>query len=743
VAGDDLLIQIGADISDAQAAIGKLNDRVDDLGGSMHRAESKSGGFFSKISGGIGGIGLAATGIGALAVGIGGAALKGLDFNNSMEQVTAKLNAFTKDGKKSADILDMIRDRAAKTPFAFEEMAQAVSGLLPAAKMSGDSLESLTEKAEILAASNPAEGLEGAAFALREAVSGDFTSIIERFNLPRTYINQLKDEGVPALEIVSRAMGEMGYDTELVSNMANTASGRWSTFLDTMTGVISTITAPIFDALSKGLASINTLLEENQPAIQAFAEVMGGAVVGALQVVGTVIGAVVNGVSLLVGWFQSLITPTEQVGTSMSGVGQTITDVWNFLQPFLMGAVQAIGTALSKFWTEYGPQLQAVWASIQAAITAAINFIRPWIESWLSALQANWGTIWNGISTVVSGVWQVIQGVIKVATALIKGIIDTFTAVLKGDWEGAWTAIKNTVSGVWAGIQQIVSGAFTVLQGLFTFALGAIKTTWETVWNSIKGWVEQTWTAITTAVTNAWNGVISFLQALPGQIWSTVVNIGTSIISGIVQGLKNAGSQVIDFLKGLAGDAINAVKEFFGIQSPSTEMEGIGENLIAGLVGGLEGDENRVITAWTGILTKVTDQVTRAFDKNEPTSIVGLWNGGLDTMFDHLSEAWAPQVDVQLKFWFTRWLGLFQDFVDEVQNIWANLPDVTGDPNSPPAGSPPGSNGPPGRGILPDFARRSPGAPARGNQPVAVHVYLDSREVSRSLATRQRIRVGR
>jgi hypothetical protein len=98
----------------------------------------------------------------------------GLNFNNSMEQVSAQLMAFTKDGAATAAILDMIKTRAASTPFAFEDMATAATALLPASKAAGVGLEELIAQAEILAASNPAEGLEGAAFALKEAAGGDF-----------------------------------------------------------------------------------------------------------------------------------------------------------------------------------------------------------------------------------------------------------------------------------------------------------------------------------------------------------------------------------------------------------------------------------------------------------------------------------------------------------------------------------------------------------------------------------------
>ena len=213
----------------------------------------------------------AAAGIAGVTAALGAATMAGLDYNNSVEQAGAKIQAFTKDHEKTAEILEMVQQRASQTPFAYTEMANAASALMPTARAANAPLEDLLELSEILAASNPAQGLEGASVALREAVSGDYVSLIERFNLPRQYINQLKEEGVPALEIVQRSLQELGFDTDLVANMANTAEGRWSTFQDTLQALAGQMTAPIFQALSGGLGQVNEKLTEMAPMLEEFA----------------------------------------------------------------------------------------------------------------------------------------------------------------------------------------------------------------------------------------------------------------------------------------------------------------------------------------------------------------------------------------------------------------------------------------------------------------------------------------
>lgn len=241
------------------------------------------GGSLGKLAGFAGGAALA--GFTAIAGGMTAVGAVGLDFNNTMEQVSAKINAFTKDGAETARILEFIKEEAAKTPFEFTEMANAVAALQPAAKQSNTDIEDLLETAEILAASNPAQGLEGAGFALKEAMGGDFTSIIERFNLSRQSINQMKAEGVPAIEIVRKAMSEMGLDAGLVAAMAATAEGRWSTLSDTFTTLASKVTQPIFDTFSEGLGSLNDWMAENEDMFNAFAEKAAGGVQAVIDVI--------------------------------------------------------------------------------------------------------------------------------------------------------------------------------------------------------------------------------------------------------------------------------------------------------------------------------------------------------------------------------------------------------------------------------------------------------------------------
>jgi|GEM_PF-3328692 len=408
-------------VDNASSGLGSIGDKLGTIG---------------KIAGGVALGGIVAIG-GALV----GTAAAGLGFNNSMEQATARLNAFTGDGAKTAEILEMVRERAAKTPFAFEEMAAAAASLGPVSRSSGVDLETLIGKAEILAASNPAQGFEGAVVALKEATGGDFTSIVERFDLPRQRLKELAAEGVPAAEAVSIAMTEMGLNADLVSGMANTAVGRWSTLQDTFTTLAASITAPIFEGVSSGMGGLQAQLDANMPKIQEFATLLGEKVSQAMTwLATTAIPGLIAGwqtiqpaTSAVIGFFGEVIAAWGRIGAAFQdgGIMAALGQYWTEIQGFG-----------SRLLTWLGEQAPLIGAQVLAWGQSLIGWVAPMIPQALTAL--------GGLATSI-GAWIVAQApawatqVLQWGTALI-GWIAPYIPIVLGKLGELATAAWNWVT---------------------------------------------------------------------------------------------------------------------------------------------------------------------------------------------------------------------------------------------------------------------------------------------------------
>lgn len=428
--------------------------------------------------------------LGGMAAGLGAVVKGGLDVNTSLENVEAQLLAFTKSGDVAKSILNDIRVEAARTPFAFEEMARATASLLPAAKQSNVALMDLVKQAEILAASNPEQGLEGAAFALKEALSGDFMSIVERFNLPRQRLNQLKEEGVPAIEAVSIAMREMGLDADLVANMAQTASGRWSTFWDTIDTLKATISQPIFDLIKEGLIGVQTWLDNNMGRLQELATLFGERLAGALRIVGV-----------------------------------AVQDVWQYGFSALFTSFEDGSSHLSALLELFGlseERAQELANSLFSAIDAVQSIVGPVAEA--IAAFVSWRDVLIALGIVAIPVlWGIVAPILPIIAAL--GALVAAVALVRNAWESDFGGIRTALTNWWEQTGQPIFERLQVwLAENLPVALAGLRQLWE---DNLLPAIKAVWAFID-------KNIIPLFQAL-ARVWIAAVRAELAILGEIFE----------------------------------------------------------------------------------------------------------------------------------------------------------------------------------------------------------------
>lgn len=123
-------------------------------------------------------------------------------------------------------------------------------------------LQKLTGLAERLAASDPAQGLEGAALALRELASGDGLSLVERFEMPRSEINIIKelplDKQIDALD---KLLEKQGFTNELIGEQGRTALGQYNQAVDKLRMGLQRMGVQALDKIKPQLERFNRALD--------------------------------------------------------------------------------------------------------------------------------------------------------------------------------------------------------------------------------------------------------------------------------------------------------------------------------------------------------------------------------------------------------------------------------------------------------------------------------------------------
>jgi hypothetical protein len=278
----DLTIVLEAqDRASAQLrAVGESVQRLERQVEGVQRTTRASGGLFGGLTLGAGFAAVqgAVSGLQGLFDAV-GESIFGM--NSRLEQTVTTFQALTGSVGAAQAVVAALRREAATSPFSDAETLAAGRALITVSDGSTESLLRLVRVAEQLAAVDPAQGLEGAATALREAVGGDFQSLAERFELSRASLQRFRDQGLSNLQAVEAELQRLGVTSELVERLGRTFEGRRSTIVSFFDELRQRLGAGIFDRVADAFGHMVNLIAEHGDRLRQLATNVGQAL-GAL-----------------------------------------------------------------------------------------------------------------------------------------------------------------------------------------------------------------------------------------------------------------------------------------------------------------------------------------------------------------------------------------------------------------------------------------------------------------------------
>ena len=223
--------------------------------------------------------------------------------------------------------------------------------------------------------------------------------------------------------------------------------------------------------------------------------------------------------------FCAVLAPVFEVAFALvSSILSTVLDV-------LVGLFDVFAGIFSGNWEEAWNGVKEFFSSIWNGIVDFFGVIWERIGSTvigaLSAIGAAISTAWNGISTAISSVMEGISQFLSTSWNAIKALIAPIVEGIKTGVVTAWNTMKSTVlsvmdgikskvSSVWEGIKTTVSGAVEAIKSGISNGLNAAKTTVSNIFTDIKS-------GISNAMNTAKNTVSNAIQAIKGKFnfsWS-------------------------------------------------------------------------------------------------------------------------------------------------------------------------------------------------------------------------------
>lgn len=205
----------------------------------------------------------------------------------------------------------------------------------------------------------------------------------------------------------------------------------------------------------------------------------------------------------------------------------------------------------------------------------------------------------NLLVSLVNGIVQAIPQLVAMLPTIISTVVSTLTSMLPQIIQMGITLLNSLISGIINAIPQLVAALPQVLNAIIT-----------TITQNLPKIIQSGIELIGALISGLIQAIPSLIAAVPqiiSAIWDTITNtdwlsLGKNIIDGVIQGVKNAASSLIYVFKDLASSALDAVKEFFGIASPSKVMrDQVGKMIPAGMAIGVEegmdDEEDRIVDA--------------------------------------------------------------------------------------------------------------------------------------------------
>lgn len=240
----------------------------------------------------------------------------------------------------------------------------------------------------------------------------------------------------------------------------------------------------------------------------------------------------------------------ETVTGLFTQVLETLLSLLPSLIPAAVGAVMTIVNTL----------IENLPLIISAAIQLVISLVQGITQSIPTLIPIIVDAVILIAETLIDNIDMLVDAGIKILLGLTKGIIDALPKLI----EKAPVLIQKLVTAIVNNLPLLIEAGIQIIIMLGKALIDNVPT-------------------LLAKIPEILNSLVNGFKNLGSKVW----DIGKNLVQGIWQGIQNAGGWLKDKLKGFVDGALNSIKDFFGIHSPSEKTANFGKFLVEGLANGV------------------------------------------------------------------------------------------------------------------------------------------------------------
>lgn len=488
--------------------------------------------------------------------------------------------------------------------------------------------------------------------------------------------NQIKGTFDKLCQGIVDRLNKLGFDFENIGEVLKAIWEGFCNFLapifegvfQNIANTFDTIVNVILGILDFFIAIFTGDWEGAWDAIKGIFESIWNGIVACFQNIGNTLLGILDAIC---GWFGTTWDNT------WNSIKQFFVDIWNSIVSFFTNIIDTIKTSVSNFVTtiiNFFAQLPTnianfitnAWNSVVTWVTNMVNKAREMGQNFLNAVVEFFTDlpykigrfIGSALTNVALWVVNMVNKARETGQNFINNVVAFFTQLpgkILQFITSAWNNVTQWATNMVNKAREMGTNFINNVVSFFTQLPGKIQQFISSALNNVITWVSNMASKAREVGSQFINNVVSFIQQLPGKIkqfldsainnlrtWVTqmgqkgkeavqslinnvisaasgiaskVISIGSDIVSGVWNGIKNAASWFINQVKGFFSGIVDGVKDALGIGSPSKVFrDEIGKWLPPGVAQGFK-------AALPAAMNSMEKDLNKGIDSIEPDDV--------------------------------------------------------------------------------------------------------------------------
>lgn len=435
--------------------------------------------------------------------------------------------------------------------------------------------------------------------------------------------------GTNAISELSKAFQEGGFEglldkasemlsvlvtkfTEYLPKIAEIGTSMMTSFISEIGNHTGELKTAATEALHALISGFDTIVDQVLPIISDFMPVVAETILSYKEILFetglNLITAFVSGISENIGDIaQAALSTVERLANSIvenipiliDSAVNIINNLGEFIVdnlPLLITAAMSIITTLADGLSQNLPTIIPTIVDIIVQIVETLcspDTLLPLIDAALEIIVALAQGLVDAIPSLISAIPTILAALVDTIILALPDIITAGIQIIFALIDGLIQSIPQLVAAVPSLIIGIVNGIIQNLDKIIVAAPQIILALAQGLIGAIP--------SLVAAIPQL---ILAIVHAFTSYDWGS---LGKNLVTGIKDGISNAWESFKGWVKSKFDGLVSSVKSLLGIHSPSTVMQGVGENLVAGLENGISDMPERTQKTLTATSKNISD----------------------------------------------------------------------------------------------------------------------------------------